>query len=462
MKVDATYVTRFIRSASFISMIGTFLRIGGGIITLPLALRVIPSEQMGLYYTFLAITGIAFLLDFGFAPAIGRNAAYAVGGARKFETKGLPQLSEDAGANWELLGQLKHAAQRWYWAVAAILAILLFTAGSWFIAGKLQESALPENLIFCWVLFALTTTYNLATLYWNNLLVGIGSVRKSARISLISQCVQLAITIAGLLLGYGIWTYAVVGIVGTVISWMLTKKAFYEDATVPAITPRPEEMSAVFACLWPMAWRQGVVMIGAFLIQKGNTIVCSSRLGLDETATYGLSLMLLSMLLQITGIPLALKWPLIGQLRVQRDILRIRRIFFPYLYGGLAVALIGILIGPFALRPILDYMGAKTTILPNGLFILFGIIYLLEQQHSSYAMLVLSENRNPFIIPAITSGIVILITSWWAAGIWGIIGLILSQGIIQLLWNNWWTIWVAMAGIRKTAEIPHSGVQIES
>lgn len=434
-------------SASFLSIVGTFLRVGGGLITLPLALRTIPSEQMGLYYTFLAVSGIAMLLDFGFAPTIARNAAYAMGGARQFVSKGLPELSDESGPNWELLAQLKFAVQRWYWCVSLLLAIGLLTLGSWFIYGRISESGLPTNLLLCWILFAITTSYNFATLYWQDLLIGIGSVRKAARIGLIVQSVVLILTIVGLLLGGGIWTYAVVGIFGTVVNRMWTRLAFLQDVVLPNVALCRDERRRVFASLWPMAWRQGVVMVGAFLIQRGCTLVSSSRLGLEETASYGLSLQILTLLFQVAVVPVSMAWPKIGVLRVQQRNSEIRALFFSRLYLGMGPAFVGIFVGSWIVPIALGFLGSQTSVLPPQLFMILGVILWLENHHSVYAGLVLSENNNPFILPALISGVLILSISWWAAGIWGILGIILTQGIIQLLWNNWWTVWRGIRGL---------------
>lgn len=442
---------RVFKSASFVSLIGTGLRVGGGLITLPLALKTIPQAQMGLYYTFMAINGMALLLDFGFAPSITRNAAYAMGGAKRFAKKGLPEPGKHGAPNWALLGHLKFTVQRWYWAIATLLALLLLLPGSWYIFGLIRQAALPSSLIYCWLLCAMTTAYSFATSYWATLLQGIGSVSSAARIGLVAQIFGLLVTIISLSTGLGLWAFALGIFFSTVTCQLLTKKAFLRDTSIPAEKTDWVVAKEVISDFLPMAWRQGLVMIGAFLIQRGNTLITTTKLGLDETASYGLSQNLLGILFQVSLVPLSMAWPEISRLRLLGQNNQIRRIFLQRTYCGLAVAVVGVICGGLIGQPILDLLGSQTQILPSHLFILLGLILCLEHHHSAYGCLVLSENHNPFIIPALVSGVAIFISSWWAADIWQLTGVIACQGIVQLAWNNWWTVARGLKGLPRHA-----------
>jgi hypothetical protein len=97
---------------------------------------------------------------------------------------------------------------------------------------------------------------------------------------------------------------------------------------------------------------------------------------------------------------------------------------------------------------LLKLIGAKTALLPTGMFALLLFIQLLETHHAQYSVLVLTENRNPFLKPAVFSGLGVLVFSLAATPIWGIWGLLLSQGIVQACYNNWWPILRAIEGLK--------------
>jgi O-antigen/teichoic acid export membrane protein len=51
----------------------TFLRIASSVLLLPLILRMMSSEMVGIWAIFMAITAFVGLLDFGFNPSFARN-----------------------------------------------------------------------------------------------------------------------------------------------------------------------------------------------------------------------------------------------------------------------------------------------------------------------------------------------------------------------------------------------------
>ena len=78
------------------------------------------------------------------------------------------------------------------------------------------------------------------------------------------------------------------------------------------------------------------------------------------------------------------------------------------------------------------------------------IITFLEAHHAQYASLVVTENRNPFVAPALLSGLVIAAGSLWLAPRLGVTGILLAQGVVQLAFNNWWPVLRAIRGLNMT------------
>ncbi len=445
------FAATILKSASLWTIISVALRVGSGLLTLPLALRVLSSSELGLYYTFLGLTSLVLLLDFGFAQTVSRSASFAMGGAKEFKSSGVSESCAAGGPNWTLLAELLGAVQIWYRGAGVVLALLMLVPGSMFLIPMIREAGLSPQYIGCWWLYAGVSAYSFVTTYWPDLLFGIGSVRSAARIGIISQLTGVSLLFAGLIAGWGLWSYGISSLVGAAIGRVLTKKAFAIDASQALITQVDRtKRNLVLSRLWPMAWRQGVVMLGAYLIQRGNTLICSAKLGLEETGRYGLSLNILNLIFQVAIIPLMLVWPIIGRLRVDRNYSKIRHIFNLRLYGGLTVAFLAIIILSIWGNTILQLLGANTGLLSTPIFFLLGLILWLECHHSQYASLVLTENNNPFIWPAIFSGIAIFCFSWWASGIWGVMGMLIAQGGVQLCWNNWWTVVRAIKGLRPT------------
>src|SRR6185369_1094268 len=82
------------------------LRLGSGLILLPLVLNKLSTADLGMYYVLLGLAGFAPLLDFGFGPSIARFINYAMAGAESIQPHGLGQPVQAAAPNYRLLWDL--------------------------------------------------------------------------------------------------------------------------------------------------------------------------------------------------------------------------------------------------------------------------------------------------------------------------------------------------------------------
>jgi O-antigen/teichoic acid export membrane protein len=441
----------FLKTATALSLAATMLKAGSGLVTLPLALRLIPQQEMGLYYTFWGMAGLVTVFDFGFAQSITRNASYIRGGARRLTATGVPEGGATLEDTNRLLVTLQRTGSLWYGASSLVLAGLLLIPGSAFVRDQMHTHGLDPIQASSWILLALAIVGNFYCSSLSALVMGLGKVREVSRATLAAQLVGLAVLLVALLLGFRLWSYALSHAVMAVAIFWINQRILHRHLPSPRVTAPVgwHDQKAMLAVLWPMVWRLGVVFAGAFLIQRTNTLICSHKLGLDATAQYGLTMALCGIIVQMCSIPVHIINPQILTLRVSGDIQGIKRIFFPRAYASLSCGVLAVA-GLAALgQPLLTVLGSKTQLLPPSCILAMGAVWLLECHHGMYALLVLSENRNPFMIPAIASGIAVTVLSWCTIDAYGIWALILSQGLVQLCWNNWWTVWQGLQGLKK-------------
>src|SRR5438552_4860384 len=110
--------TRTLQSAVAWSLAAAALRALGGVLVLPLMVRKVPSERLGLWYVFLSLQGIAALFDLGFSPAVTRAAGYLWGGAQQLKKFGVARVETDdranAPPNYPLLASLVATMRLYY------------------------------------------------------------------------------------------------------------------------------------------------------------------------------------------------------------------------------------------------------------------------------------------------------------------------------------------------------------
>lgn len=88
---------------------------------------------------------------------------------------------------------------------------------------------------------------------------------------------------------------------------------------------------------------------------------------------------------------------------------------------------------------ILNIVGSNTMLLSRLYTIIILIVVYLETNHSNCATLITTKNEVPFVISSLLSGTGVLFFGLISVKYLelGILGLLLAQGIVQLLYNNW-------------------------
>jgi O-antigen/teichoic acid export membrane protein len=440
-----TLMLKLNSSASFWNIIYNGLRIGGNILTLPIALRTLSQSEMGLYYTFVAVGGLASFMDMGLGCTVARQAAYIYSGAKTLIPMGVPECYSDGKPDMKLFSKLVSTVRRLFMILGCFTAAILMIPGGIFIGRSILSSGLKPSLIVAWLVFAASVAHSLGTAFWGNFLMGVKKERLSSVIGTYAQAGYIIIVLIGLLYGFGIWSYSIALLISGVAQRNVCKHFFVKHTQV-GISQKLD--FSMLKSLWPMSWRLWIVLASMYAFQKANVIVSSGELGLQDTAGYGLLIALYNIAYQMISTPLQISFPRISRLRVAGDLKAIRSIFFTRLYGALAVSLLVfgllIMIGPY----LLNLIGAKTHLPSFSIMLVSAIFFLLDRHQGEYFTLVLGENKNPFIIPYVLTALLSISLMTFGGMKYGLMGLIVGQGISQMLINNWWVVYRGWIGVK--------------
>ena len=446
-------LARASRSAVAWSFIATALRFGSAAFVLPLVLRRVPPEELGLWYVFLSLGSLASLLDLGFAPTVIRCAAYLWAGAQKLLPWGIHSAnaedsSESRGPNLPLLSDLVASLRTYYLTTAiAVFILLAFGGGAW-IWYKSEALVDRQSLRAAFIIYAVGVSLNFANSIWIYLLSAINAVRQSQQITVICLAAYYLIVVAGLLGGLKLWALVIGTIAMGLLERLIGRSVFTRLAPLPRGTFRLEMISV----LWPNAWRTGAVSFGAFLIVQANTLICSAFLDLKTVASYGLTLQAVTLLVGVSSVWVTVKWPMINRLRAQARLSEIALLFA----NRLRLTLLTFLVGATALvasgPTLLTLIRTQTHFLPNAVLVALLVVQLLEMHHSLYGGLVYSENVNPFLKPALISGAAIVALSLVLVPRYGLWGAVVSAGSVQLCFNNWWPVVRALRGLGNASK----------
>jgi O-antigen/teichoic acid export membrane protein len=432
------------------SLAAAAFRALAGVLVLPLMVRRIPSEHLGLWYVFLSLQGVAALFDLGFSPAVTRAAGYIWAGAEDLQKFGIARRevtdASEIRPNYALFNGLV-ATMRAYYLVFGVISglIMLFGGGAWV---WIKSAGLADSNLLRWayVVFVLGGFLNATGDLWPALLSGINGVVSAQKILFGSALISLVIIATGLLANLGIWAL----VFGTLASGLFIRlggRLSFFRLGGQQLSGRARLQLDLITKMWPTAWRSGLVNLGRFLVLSANTLICSAFLNLKITASYGLTMSLITMLTFASSMFTMMKLPIVNHLRavgqvdeiVELWVQRTRLSLLFHALGGLTLFCAG--------NYFLHLVGAKTLLLSQGQLALALLVLGLEMNQYLYACLVISENENPFVVPSLISGAGTILLSVILTPFMGIWGMLLAQGVTQACFNNWWVVYRAVRGL---------------
>lgn len=414
---------------------------GSGIFILPMILKKLPTEEVGIWYVFLSVTALVNLLDFGFQPTITRNVSYVFSGVKKLIKNGISSEEIfDKTVDFLLLKSLIKTIKKIYRIISCFAFIILITAGTIYINSIIKNISNKNEIMIAWTIYILASCVSLYFYYYTPLLLGRGLIKELHKTIVISRSFYMIFSITALGFGYGLIAVAGANLISSFISSCIAFMYFYDKDIKNNFTniknKKTQDLSSI---LWSNSFKIGLVSLGTFLILRVNTLLVAKFLDLKIVASYGLTLQIFTMLVQCSMILFNTYMPLFNNFRIKNQIEELKQKYSETYIVLLITFLIGMIIIIFSGNSILNYIGSKTLLLDKSYLLFMGIILLLELNHSIAASLITTKNEVPFVKPALISGIAIGIISFLLLKYTklGIFGILLSQFIVQLSYNNW-------------------------
>ena len=419
----------------------SFLGLASGLLVLPIILKYLSKDQVGLWFVFVSLASFSQLLDSGFQPTITRNIGYVLGGARVLTRGKFTSLSNGCQPpSINLLQRLLNAAKKIYRVISVICLSTLLSFGSVYVLSLTKN--LPEwrSVLIAWFLFAAGTALNLFSGFANSFILGYGDIAWPNRALVFSRTIFIALAIFLCSLGLGIVALGLAQLVSALSYQALLRCRFIFLLPYSiAEDQKPSSSNRLRTILWHNSRKMGLVQIGAFLVQKATILIAASTLGVGDSASFSLSITLVNAFSSVCQTYVSYNSPFLVRIRLlgagSMEALRAR-----YLRISLRSVMLFLLLAAFPLMfgpPILTYLGSSTSLLPTQEFLVLSVIYALEVNHSVAATFIASSNHIPFVLPSILSGSLIVALSIYFAPQYGVFAMIVIQGIVQLLYNNW-------------------------
>lgn len=428
--------------------IGTAVSMISGFMLLPLLMHYLTSKELGLWYVYVAIGNLAMLFEFGFNPTFARNIVYVVSGARELNASGRASRTQK-GIDWHLLNVVIRASQWIYAVIACMVAVLLATVGSLYVA-FITTDMNSSSQWFAWILFCVAITLNLYFLYSITILRGYGDVAGENQAKTAGKILQILVSAILLVLGFGLVGAAIGYFVNAVVLRVLAlfRMRKHTDIEGGRKTDTSHtsfaEIKALVGTVSHLAWRDGVVQIALYLSTQAMSIFSSLYLGLAQTGMYSILLQLATAIGTFATAYAKSYFPSMQSAFADDDKKKQQSIVSTGITAFWILMLLGILGTCVVILPILPFF-KRGLVISYPLFIVMTVYIGLLQQHSIFCNYIISMNEIPYMSGYVVGAILGVVFVYIFSGLlhMGAWGIILGQAISQIIYNNWkWPVYL--------------------
>ena len=432
-------IERLFKSPVFWTGLVTLLRTGGFFLVLPLVLRKIPSEELGMWYVFLGIAQFSGIVELGFAPNISRFASYFMGGALSPRSIGIDHATEEnIGPNLAGLKGLAEMSMNLYPKLGASMGFIMTFGGGFWLYHKFGTAFWSWHVAPAFFLFAAGMTLNMYGYFWMNMLFGVDRVRQGQQIFALGLVLNYLFCVTGLLLGAGLYALAMGQIALALVPRWIAQRIVRRDF----LQVSPASQKIAWRDLWPMTWRSGLCTFGSYLSLPAMTLLCAQLTGLADTARFGLSLQLALMLHALSATWMSVLWPRLGSMRARRQFSEMKKLIFNRLTLSLGTYFFGAVAAWLLAPEALHLFRSKTDFLPAiplaALLIVVGVDLIV----GLFSAILLTGNRVPQLGAALLNGFLTLMFALIFSRFWGILGIVVAPACAQLSFNLWNTAWL--------------------
>lgn len=427
--------------------IAQFFSIASGLITLPLILKILSMEEIGLNYLMLTVGSLVSLFDFGFAPQFGRNITYVFSGVQELKRKGVGLVGTESSINYRLLATMIHTAKYVYKRLGVISLIVMLTLGSLYIYIVTDGFITVNNALLIWIVYSVSAYLNIYYSYYTALLMGKGLIMESKKAMVYSKIVYILLVFIFLAMDMGLLGVAVANLISPFVSRYLSYSYFFTEDIIENIgkySISSKESKELFKVIWYNAKKLGFISVAASTLTYLSTFIIGLYLPLTDVASYGLMVQLVGFTGAISTSFFFFSFPKITALYVQNNFKKVVQLFSFSILIFFILYIIGSLV-LFVVPTFLLLLKSNTTLPTVFVLFLCAFFGFIEKNQSLFSNMLLLENEVPFFKSSLITGVCIFVAIIISLELnLGILGVVCAQGIPVMMYVAWkWPITVS-------------------
>jgi O-antigen/teichoic acid export membrane protein len=415
-----------------------FLRIGQGLVLLPLILKYLPADQIAIWALFATITALVSVFDLGFSNVFSRNVTQILSGN---------SINIDVDNHKERnntfdsfgLKKLLVIMKKFYMYVSLFLFFLLATLGTVYVDAIGKDVDNKYQLYFSWGFLIGSAILNFFYNYLTIVLESKGLIKETQKISVYGIFFSMLFAILGILLGWGLIAITLSGFVSVIFNRFFLYR-MYNNEIKPIIPDIDFEFDiSYFKEIWSVTYKVSIASISSIAIYRSGIIIISLFLPLKEAGIFAFSMNLAYILSEVSFMYFYTHLPQINSMVFHNNVDGLKKIFLSSVIMSILSLSLGGCVLIFFGNIILSLIGSNMSLIQGIPFAFVILMLILDQIQNMSTFILFSENKLDYMWPyAISSMVIILTTLFFCKLSPSYLAVILPQLIIQFSYNYWY------------------------
>jgi O-antigen/teichoic acid export membrane protein len=401
-----------------------------GLVTVALIARFLSPSEQGYYYTFGSLIALQIVFELGFSFVILQMASHE---RAHLAISSADVISGDSVAHDRLTSVLQKTV-RWYSSAAALLAVFLLTAGSYFFsthehAGEHVFWRIP------WYTAALAATLTFQLDPILSFMEGCGFVHNVARVRLVQAITGSTLAWLALVLHQGLFAPGMIIAGNAVVAfiWLFKKRKLL----LPLMRhDAGEHRIHWWSEVWHFQWRIAVSWLsGYFIFQLYNPVLFAFH-GPVVAGQMGMSLSLANALVSVAISWINTKAAPFGAMIARREYAKLDHLFFQSIKQSFAVCVAGAITVWIAVIYLnwahISLAHRVLDPLSLGILLLTAPLNVIVFAEATYLR---AHKQEKFLLNSVLGGIMVGSSTYFLGKSYGAIGVVIGSLLIGLVFG---------------------------
>ena len=408
----------------------------------PFLIFYLSDKILSLWFIFLSFGSLSLLIVNGFVPVFSRSLVYAWNGASTIFSKGVGSKSDKNSVNTVLFNKLSVLSIFIFTFLGILNFVVFFPLGNSYFRLFFESST---TISLSWLIYLIGVSFNIFFSFFKTIMYGFNTIIRKNLSLIITSLVYFTLTVFLLFKGYGILGISISFLIKSVINVLLDFCFIIFSKELKVLNSAGffkndnETIFDLFKKIFPNSSKEIIVNLNNYLTGQVITLILPLTVGITFVSQYSFSFQILSAVSMLStsffsSLSTKFQNNLIN-LKVESN-LKLLSISFIVFISSFTVLFFGIL---FFFNIIFEFLDISFR-LNLFIFILLGLYKFLLTQHNFFCAYISFSNQipyfKPFILSSIFGLILVFITTYTFQT--GLIGIILSLLLSQLVFNNWY------------------------